>query len=75
MVVPDISQNTILYPLDWRRTTHVVSMFHSLLVVPIAFRSLDVPALDHDRAFGWDDSVAKLYAISSGCVSLLNFST
>ncbi|EIM89588.1 DUF887-domain-containing protein [Stereum hirsutum FP-91666 SS1] len=47
-------------------TTHVVSMFHSLLVVPIAFRSLDVPALDHDRAFGWDDSVAKLYAISSG---------
>lgn len=48
-------------------------MFHALLVVPIAFQSLDVPALDHDRAFGWDDSVAKLYAISSGCAWRFDF--
>lgn len=50
------------------RATHIVSMLHALLVVPIAFRSLDSPKLDQDRAFGWDDEVAPLYAISSGYV-------
>ena len=46
-------------------------MCHALLVVPIAFQSLNLPELDHDRAFGWDDSIAKLYAISSGCIYVL----
>ncbi|ESK84900.1 duf887 family protein [Moniliophthora roreri MCA 2997] len=45
---------------------HIVSQVHVLVCVPLALRALYLPALDKDRAFGWDDRVGTLTAFSLG---------
>ncbi|KLO10563.1 DUF887-domain-containing protein [Schizopora paradoxa] len=45
---------------------HVVSLLHSIVIIPLAIRCLDSNALDEDRAFGWDDHVGSVLAISLG---------
>ncbi|KAA1469208.1 DUF887-domain-containing protein [Dentipellis sp. KUC8613] len=46
--------------------THIVSMAHALLAVPLALRCLNIPTLDADRAFAWDAQAGGLYAIAAG---------
>ena len=41
-------------------------MIHVLIVVPLAIRCLDSPALSADRAFGWDERAGALFAIAAG---------
>lgn len=48
------------------RVVRVVSMAHALVIVPLAFLCLDVPELDQDRAFGYDDRVGHVCAIACG---------
>ncbi|KAG7448052.1 DUF887-domain-containing protein [Guyanagaster necrorhizus] len=45
---------------------HIVSQVHVTMVIPLALGCLNFEALDRDRAFGWDDRVGRLIAISSG---------
>lgn len=49
-------------------STHVVAFSHSVLIVPLAFMCLDLPALSgkRDKTFGWDDTAGRLHAISCG---------
>ncbi|TFY63611.1 hypothetical protein EVG20_g6249 [Dentipellis fragilis] len=46
--------------------THIVSMAHAFVAVPLALRCLDSPVLDADRAFAWDAEAGGLYAIAAG---------
>ncbi|KDQ60907.1 hypothetical protein JAAARDRAFT_191041 [Jaapia argillacea MUCL 33604] len=57
--------------LDVRRESnnwsiHLTSMVHALLICPLAFQCLDLPALDKDRAFGWDERVAGMAGVACG---------
>lgn len=45
---------------------HVVSLIHAAAIIPLAFRCLNIKVLDEDRAFGWDDRVGTLMAVSLG---------
>ncbi|KAL5533261.1 hypothetical protein ACEPAF_5037 [Sanghuangporus sanghuang] len=45
---------------------HIVSLIHALTVIPLAFKSLYLPALDADRAFGWDPQYGTLAGIACG---------
>jgi hypothetical protein len=51
------------------RSIRVVSMVHALIIIPLAFRALHVPALEKDRAFGWDDRHGTLAAVACGYAS------
>jgi hypothetical protein len=42
-----------------------VSSIHVFIVIPLAIRCLDSPALSADRAFGWDERAGTLFAISA----------
>ncbi|KAH8117182.1 DUF887-domain-containing protein [Phellopilus nigrolimitatus] len=44
----------------------VVSLVHALVIIPLALRSLDFPALNADRVFGWDPRVGTLTGIACG---------
>ncbi|KAF8489787.1 DUF887-domain-containing protein [Russula emetica] len=46
--------------------SHVASLVHALLILPMAARYLHLPALAADRAFGWDPRVGTLFAVTSG---------
>lgn len=48
------------------RQSHVASLVHALLILPLAARCLHIPALAADRAFGWDPRVGTLFAVTSG---------
>lgn len=52
-----------------RRNIHVVSFAHAVVIVPLAWTCLDLPALTDDKAYGWDPRVGNVAAIASGCVS------
>jgi hypothetical protein len=41
-------------------------MIHVSIVIPLAIRCLDSPALSVDRAFGWDERVGTLFAVAAG---------
>ncbi|KAF9651524.1 hypothetical protein BDM02DRAFT_3110650 [Thelephora ganbajun] len=43
-----------------------VSLIHVSIVVPLAIRCLDSPALSADHAFGWDERAGTLFAIAAG---------
>jgi hypothetical protein len=62
-IYPTLSKRT---RYSW--TTHMVSMFHALTVIPWAFYLVrdPVPALDNDKAFGYDDGFATLHAVTCG---------
>lgn len=47
---------------------HVVALLHAITILPLAFASLDFPALNgvRERAFGWDERIGFLHAISLG---------
>ncbi|KZT26569.1 hypothetical protein NEOLEDRAFT_1241024 [Neolentinus lepideus HHB14362 ss-1] len=47
-------------------STHVTSLAHSLLILPLSFSHLHLPALAADRAFAWDDAAGHVYAIACG---------
>ncbi|KAI5121026.1 hypothetical protein M0805_005971 [Coniferiporia weirii] len=44
----------------------VVSLLHALIVIPLAYQNLYLPALDADRAFGWDSREGTLAGIACG---------
>ncbi|EJD05690.1 DUF887-domain-containing protein [Fomitiporia mediterranea MF3/22] len=44
----------------------VVSLVHALVIIPLAFRNVSLPALDADRAFGWDSRQGLLGGIACG---------
>ncbi|KAH9978315.1 TLC domain-containing protein [Russula compacta] len=46
--------------------SHVSSLVHSLVILPLTARCLHLPALAADRVFGWDPRVGTLFAITSG---------
>ncbi|KAN0129618.1 DUF887 domain containing protein [Lactarius tabidus] len=46
--------------------SHVASLVHALLILPLAASCLHIPALAADRAFGWDPRVGTLFAVTSG---------
>jgi hypothetical protein len=50
--------------------SHSVALVHALVVIPLAFQCLNLPALDgpRERAFGWDDRVGFVHAIACGYV-------
>ena len=50
------------------RAVRVVSMTHAIMILPIAFLCLDLPELEHDRAFGFDTRAGNLYAITCGYI-------
>ena len=52
------------------RNVHVVSLVHSTVIVYLAATKLFNPALDEDRAFGWENSIGITAGIASGCVHL-----
>ena len=47
---------------------HVVSLVHALLVIPLAIwaKLNQSPALERDKAFGWDPALGDVFAISVG---------
>jgi len=51
----------------WGWTVHCVSMVHLLIVIPYALylANTSIPAVDNDKAFGWDDRLGPLHAITS----------
>jgi hypothetical protein len=44
----------------------VVSLVHALIILPLAARRLHLPALEADRAFGWDQRAGIVFAVTSG---------
>ena len=52
------------------RSIHVVSLVHSLIIIVLAVWASDLPALEKDRAFAWDDRVGLVAAIAAGYVVL-----
>ncbi|WVR04636.1 hypothetical protein IAU60_001647 [Kwoniella sp. DSM 27419] len=46
--------------------THVVSMTHAILILPLAFRCLSSKTLAEDPVFGYDPFVGQVLAFSSG---------
>lgn len=48
------------------RNCRGVSLIHASIVVPLAIRCLDSPALSVDRAFGWDEKAGTLLAVAAG---------
>lgn len=49
----------------WR--VHMVSMSHAVVIVPWAFWMVNqnMPAVENDKAFGWDDRLGDLQAVSA----------
>ncbi|KAL1744056.1 TLC domain-containing protein [Schizophyllum fasciatum] len=47
---------------------HVVSMVHALMVVPLALRCLQSPALAANRIHGWDYDAAIAHSVAVGLV-------
>ncbi|EPQ57986.1 DUF887-domain-containing protein [Gloeophyllum trabeum ATCC 11539] len=47
-------------------STHVTSLTHSLLILPLAFSRLHLPALAADPAFGWAHGVGPVLAVACG---------
>ncbi|KZP21219.1 DUF887-domain-containing protein [Athelia psychrophila] len=45
---------------------HVASLIHSVIVIILAACALDLPALENDRAFGWDDRAGPVLAFACG---------
>ncbi|EIW84922.1 DUF887-domain-containing protein [Coniophora puteana RWD-64-598 SS2] len=45
---------------------HVVSLVHAVVIIVLSGRCLMIPALDADRAFGWDDQAGYVIAIACG---------
>ena len=52
--------------MPWCRNIRIVSLAHALLILPLSFRSLNLPALEADHAFGWDPRAGNLTAIACG---------
>lgn len=50
------------------RSIHVVSQVHSIIIVPLALRTLHLSALEKDRAFGWHPDSGFVQAIACGRV-------
>ncbi|PVF99036.1 hypothetical protein CPB86DRAFT_703920 [Serendipita vermifera] len=48
--------------------SHSVALVHAIVIIPLAFQCLNLPALDgpRERAFGWDDKAGFVHAIASG---------
>ncbi|KIM30959.1 hypothetical protein M408DRAFT_38508, partial [Serendipita vermifera MAFF 305830] len=48
--------------------TRAVSMLHAVIVIPLAFQCLQLPALSgsRERVFGWDERVGFLHSIACG---------
>lgn len=45
----------------------MVSMSHAVVIVPWAFWMVNqnMPAVENDKAFGWDDRLGDLQAVSA----------
>lgn len=41
-------------------------MIHVVIVVPLALRCLDLPHVEENRAFGWDESMGTANAVATG---------
>jgi hypothetical protein len=52
------------------RSIHVVSLVHSLIIIVLAVWVSDLPALEQDRAFAWDDRVGFVAAVAAGYIVL-----
>jgi hypothetical protein len=54
---------------------HSVAFLHAVVIIPLAIGSLGLPALDgvRERAFGWDDRVGMVHAITCGYVVFNHF--
>lgn len=48
------------------RNCRGVSLIHVSIVIPLAIRCLDSPALYVDRAFGWDERAGTAFAVAAG---------
>lgn len=48
--------------------SHSVGLLHAVVVIPLAIGCLHLPALEgtRERAFGWDDRIGLVHAISCG---------
>ena len=60
----------VLYESFIVSATRVVAFVHAVLVIPLATRCLNSPALNNNRAFGWDERCGPLVAISVACVPI-----
>lgn len=65
-IVVSMLSNSFRY---FRRSIHVVSLVHSLIIVVLAVRASDLPDLEKDRAFAWDDQVGLVAAVAAGYVA------
>ncbi|CAK5277323.1 unnamed protein product [Mycena citricolor] len=63
----------LLFPAQWNKMNrrarnnwaiHVCSQAHALIIVPLALRRLQLPELDANRAFGWNEQSGTLQAIA-----------
>lgn len=49
-------------------TVRVVSMTHALIIIPWALylATRRIPAVDNNKAFGWDGRLGDLHAVACG---------
>ncbi|THH10847.1 hypothetical protein EW145_g1041 [Phellinidium pouzarii] len=74
IIAPTLSK--VLFPGSYGRlktprdrnnwNIRIVSLLHAFIVIPLSFRNLNLPALDADRAFGWDPKEGTLVSIACG---------
>lgn len=62
----DARQNPVAKLKGNTRSNRVVALVHAIIIVPLAARCASNPALERDRAFGWDDRSGTVIAIASG---------
>lgn len=43
-------------------------MVNAITLSWLSFRSLYVPSLEEDKAYGWDEKIGQLDAVAVGCV-------
>ncbi len=50
------------------RNIHVVSCVNAVVVIVLAARAFNQPALAQDKAFGWHETAEVANAVACGCV-------
>nr|GAT55507.1 predicted protein [Mycena chlorophos] len=45
---------------------HICSQAHAIVIIPLAWRVLDLPELNDDRAFGWHEASGSVQAVAAG---------
>ncbi|EJU05642.1 DUF887-domain-containing protein [Dacryopinax primogenitus] len=69
MLSPYVSKTYATLPKKTRHAWDVrfTSLVHAILVVYLAWRTMDKPALVQDRAFGWDPESGTMASIAVAC--------